>query len=62
VHNPGRPVIFTSGYTDEETRERVEREGAAFLIKPYDIQGLSRAVRDALVLAEGRGSAAGENG
>ena len=60
VHNPGRPVIFTSGYTDEETRERVEREGAAFLIKPYDIEALSRAVRNALALAKERGSAAGE--
>lgn len=48
VHNPGRPVIFTSGYSDEDTRLRIEREGGAFLIKPYDVESLASAVRGAL--------------
>jgi two-component system, cell cycle sensor histidine kinase and response regulator CckA len=62
VHNPGCPVIFTSGYSDEDTRERVEREGAGFLIKPYDIGELASAVRNALELAEARGLARRKNG
>jgi two-component system cell cycle sensor histidine kinase/response regulator CckA len=52
AHNPGCPVIFTSGYSDEDTRDRVEREGAAFLIKPYDIGELASAVRSALQLPQ----------
>jgi two-component system cell cycle sensor histidine kinase/response regulator CckA len=54
AHNPDCPVIFTSGYSDEDTRERVESEGAGFLIKPYDIAELASAVRGALELAQTR--------
>jgi CheY-like chemotaxis protein len=55
-YNPGRPVIFTSGYSDEDTRERIEREGAGFLIKPYDVESLSSAVQAALEPSAGRDS------
>ena len=53
AQNPGRPVIFTSGYSDEETRTRIEREGGTFLIKPYDVEGLANAVRQALTPTQG---------
>jgi two-component system cell cycle sensor histidine kinase/response regulator CckA len=54
THNPECPVIFTSGYSDEDTRDRVESEGAGFLIKPYDIGELGAAVMSALGLAQTR--------
>ena len=60
--NPGCPVIFTSGYSDEDTRERVESEGAGFLIKPYDIGELASAVRSALELGQIRHVARQNNG
>jgi CheY-like chemotaxis protein len=57
ANNPGRPVIFTSGYSDEDTRERIEREGGGFLIKPYDVESLANAVRQALAPIPGRDAA-----
>jgi CheY-like chemotaxis protein len=57
AHNPDRPVIFTSGYSDEDTRKRIERENASFLIKPYDVESLANVVRQALAPVPGRDAA-----
>jgi two-component system cell cycle sensor histidine kinase/response regulator CckA len=60
AHNPGRPVIFTSGYGDVETQRRIDREGARFLIKPYDVGALAEAVRRALAGGPDGGAATHE--
>jgi two-component system cell cycle sensor histidine kinase/response regulator CckA len=57
AHNPGRPVIFTSGYSDNATLARIEREGGLFLVKPYDLDSLASVVRTALAPAEDEGPA-----
>jgi len=47
-HNPGRPVIYTSGYSDVELVSRVEKKGGIFLEKPYEVRQLAQVVRSAL--------------
>lgn len=40
-----RPVIYTTGYGDLETRERADRSGAAaFLLKPIRLEHLKEAI------------------
>jgi DNA-binding NtrC family response regulator len=55
-HNPGRAVVYTSGYSDEEMLRRAAREGGAFLEKPYDVHRLARVVQDALVASREAGA------
>ncbi len=43
------PVIFMTAFGDSETRARVERLGAILLDKPFRIDRLVQAVREALV-------------
>ena len=46
---PGVPVIFMSGYTDDDlTRRGLLEAGIPFLEKPFSPQDLARAVRDVL--------------
>jgi two-component system, cell cycle sensor histidine kinase and response regulator CckA len=46
---PGIPVLYTSGYTDEDViRRGMLEEGRPFLQKPFTPHELARAVRDAL--------------
>jgi two-component system cell cycle sensor histidine kinase/response regulator CckA len=54
---PGIPVIYTSGFTDEDViRRGMLEEGRPFLQKPFTPHDLARAVREALdVEAAGRG-------
>jgi two-component system cell cycle sensor histidine kinase/response regulator CckA len=55
--HPETRVLFMSGYTDRGIVE-MERDvqGAAFIQKPFTIDGLRRKVRDVLDLAAGTGS------
>jgi CheY-like chemotaxis protein len=47
------PVIFTTGYSDEGTREQAAAlEPEAFLVKPLDMKALKRTVL--AILARGR--------
>jgi CheY-like chemotaxis protein len=47
---PGIKILFTSGYTDDETilNHGVPRSGVAFLQKPFGAAALTHKVRQAL--------------
>ncbi|HJR16131.1 MAG TPA: response regulator, partial [Gemmatimonadales bacterium] len=46
---PGLPVIFMSGYTDDDlTRRGLLEAGAPYLEKPFSPQALARMVTDVL--------------
>jgi FixJ family two-component response regulator len=46
---PGIPVLYTSGFTDEDViRRGMLEEGRPFLQKPFKPHELARAVREAL--------------
>lgn len=50
--HPDVKVIFITGLTDPDTRERVAQAGAdAFLYKPFDLPDILRGVEDVLGLA-----------
>ncbi len=43
---PGTPVLFISGYTDDDVvRDLIARGGAAFLQKPFEPEALARTAR-----------------
>lgn len=48
AQHPGRPVVYTSGYSDEMLLQRVYEEGGTFLPKPYDMRDLERTLRETL--------------
>ena len=56
---PGIPVVYTSGFTDEDViRRGMLEEGRPFLQKPFTPHDLARAVREALdAAAVGRAAA-----
>lgn len=41
-------ILFMSGYAEEQLRESINLENVAFLPKPFSVQQISEAVRDAL--------------
>jgi CheY-like chemotaxis protein len=45
---PGIPCLFTSGFADKSPGQSELMNGAPFLAKPFSINGLAVAVRDAL--------------
>jgi two-component system, cell cycle sensor histidine kinase and response regulator CckA len=46
---PGLPIIFMSGYTDDDlTRRGLLERGIPFLEKPFSPQDLTRLVQDVL--------------
>jgi FixJ family two-component response regulator len=48
------PVIFMTAHDDAETRERIDRSGAAsYLVKPFGRVALLGAIRDALAPSGG---------
>ena len=50
---PAIPVLFMSGYAEEQLRQSIDIENVAFLSKPFSVQQLSHAARDALARSEG---------
>ena len=48
---PDLPVIFMSGYAEEQLRRSINLDGVAFLPKPFSVQQLAEAARDALSAA-----------
>ncbi len=54
---PDLPVLFMSGYAEEQLRKSIDLDHVAFLPKPFSVQQLAEAARDALVAA-GRGTPA----
>ena len=48
------PMVFITGYDQEESRQRAMQAGAvAFLVKPFSDEQLLQTIRSALRLAEG---------
>ena len=49
---PGLPVLFMSGYAEEQLRDQIDIEDAHFLPKPFSVQQISDKV--GAVLGAGR--------
>jgi two-component system cell cycle sensor histidine kinase/response regulator CckA len=47
---PDLPILFISGYAEEQLRQSIDLERVAFLAKPFSVQKLAEAARDALVM------------
>ena len=55
VKLPALPVLFMSGYAEEQLRKSIAIDNVSFLPKPFSVQQLAEATRDALAAAhEGR--------
>jgi two-component system cell cycle sensor histidine kinase/response regulator CckA len=48
---PGLPILFMSGYAEEQLRKSIDLPNVAFLPKPFSVQELAEAVRKALLTA-----------
>ena len=46
--HPDLPILFISGYAEEQLRKSIDLERVAFLAKPFSVQKLAEATRDAL--------------
>jgi len=46
--HPDLPILFISGYAEEQLRKSIDLERVAFLAKPFSVQRLAEAARDAL--------------
>ena len=49
---PDMPIVFMSGYAEEQLRRSISVPDFAFLPKPFSVSQLGEAVRDALARAE----------
>jgi len=45
---PELPILFMSGYAEEQLRKSIDIDNVAFLPKPFSVQELAEAVRDVL--------------
>jgi two-component system cell cycle sensor histidine kinase/response regulator CckA len=45
---PGIPILFMSGYAEEQLRRSIDLDNVAFLPKPFSVQQLAEATRDVL--------------
>ena len=45
---PDLPILFMSGYAEEQLRKSIDIANVAFLPKPFSVQELAEAVRKAL--------------
>ena len=43
---PKMPILFMSGYAEEQLRKMIDLDNIAFLPKPFSVQQLAQAVRD----------------
>ncbi|SNS23382.1 multi-sensor hybrid histidine kinase [Sphingomonas laterariae] len=50
---PQLPILFMSGYAEEQLRRSIDLDRVAFLAKPFSVQQLAEAARDALVQNKG---------
>jgi two-component system cell cycle sensor histidine kinase/response regulator CckA len=51
ARHPDIKVLFMSGYAEEQLRKSIDIDRVSFLPKPFSVQQLSQAARDALVSA-----------
>jgi two-component system cell cycle sensor histidine kinase/response regulator CckA len=45
---PAQPILFMSGYAEEQLRQSINLDNVHFLPKPFSVQQIAEAVRDAL--------------
>jgi two-component system cell cycle sensor histidine kinase/response regulator CckA len=45
---PDLPILFMSGYAEEQLRKSIDLDNVAFIAKPFSVQQLAEAARDAL--------------
>jgi two-component system cell cycle sensor histidine kinase/response regulator CckA len=50
--HPDLPILFISGYAEEQLRQSIDLPRVAFLAKPFSVQKLAEAARDALLMAK----------
>ncbi|MET0372264.1 MAG: ATP-binding protein [Sphingobium sp.] len=50
---PDLPVLFMSGYAEEQLRKSIDIANVAFLPKPFSVSQLAEAARDALAMRAG---------
>ena len=50
---PDLPILFMSGYAEEQLRRSIDLDRVAFLPKPFSVQQLAEAVRDTLAAKTG---------
>ncbi|HEY0413659.1 MAG TPA: response regulator [Allosphingosinicella sp.] len=48
--HPDLPILFISGYAEEQLRQSIDLDRVAFLAKPFSVQKLAEATRDALAM------------
>ncbi len=48
--HPDLPVLFMSGYAEEQLRKSIDLANVAFLPKPFSVSQLAEAARDALAM------------
>ncbi|MES2442539.1 MAG: response regulator [Pseudomonadota bacterium] len=48
VKYPDLPILFMSGYAEEQLRKSIDLDNVAFLPKPFSVQQLAEATRDIL--------------
>jgi two-component system cell cycle sensor histidine kinase/response regulator CckA len=51
---PELPILFMSGYAEEQLRKSIDIDHVAFLPKPFSVQELAEAVRDVLAAEAGK--------
>jgi two-component system cell cycle sensor histidine kinase/response regulator CckA len=49
--HPQLPVLFMSGYAEEQLRKSIDLDNVAFLPKPFSVQQIAEAARDTLAAA-----------
>jgi two-component system cell cycle sensor histidine kinase/response regulator CckA len=49
---PNLPILFMSGYAEEQLRKSIDIPNVSFLAKPFSVQQLAEAVRDVLAAAK----------
>ncbi|MET0269843.1 MAG: response regulator [Sphingomonas sp.] len=52
--HPMLPVLFMSGYAEEQLRRSIDLDRVAFLPKPFSVQQLAEAARDAMAAGKDR--------
>jgi two-component system cell cycle sensor histidine kinase/response regulator CckA len=50
---PDLPILFMSGYAEEQLRRSIDLDRVAFLPKPFSVQQLAQAARDTLLAKAG---------
>ena len=45
---PDLPILFMSGYAEEQLRKSIDIPNVSFLAKPFSVQQLAETVRDVL--------------